>query len=183
MSKERIVAVVLRADRILALTARAVAGIGGAIIMVLALFIVIDAVGRRYLSMSSGATSEVAGIISSIALTSCMAWAVYSNAHIRIDLFVTRYSLRWQRMANTFTIFSLGILAAFISYSLFFMGTRSLSSGETTLVVHFPIAIPQLISAVMAGFFAMTCLSHALVTALLSDPVAAHEVEADSIGH
>jgi TRAP-type C4-dicarboxylate transport system permease small subunit len=72
-----------------------------------------DIVARRLLGFSSGATTEMSGYLMAVGMSWGMAGALYERAHVRIDVLIQKFPLRWRTWLHLFSLSCLLVAVAF----------------------------------------------------------------------
>ena len=73
-----------------------------------------DIVARRLLGFSSGATTEMSGYLMAVGMSWGMAGALYERAHVRIDVLIQKFPLRWRTWLHLFSLSCLLVAVAFL---------------------------------------------------------------------
>lgn len=140
--------------------------VGGAIILVLAGFIVVDVIGRRFFSVSTSATDEVAGLAAAVVAATAFLYTYAVDEHVTIDVVVARFSARVQHRLAMLADLMMAGFAGVVAWVAFGLMSTSIRTGNVTLSMGFPLWIPQLVIVAMAGLLALTALVRVVARAL-----------------
>ena len=103
-----------------------------------------DIVARRLLGFSSGATTEMSGYLMAVGMSWGMAGALYERAHVRIDVLIQKFPLRWRTWLHLFSLSCLLVAVAFFVWGSFSIALDSWTFGSTDLSsMRVPLIIPQ----------------------------------------
>jgi TRAP-type C4-dicarboxylate transport system permease small subunit len=139
--------------------------IGGAVFVLLAFFITIDVLGRRYGGPYTGATDEIAVFANVLAATWALSFTAALGKHIRIDLVLHWFSPPIRRIADFGGIALLSAFAALLAINSWLLAYESFTVGAVSMSkLAIPLVYPQ--SAMAAGFTILTI--HAAVMLLAS---------------
>ena len=124
-----------------------------------------DIVARRLLGFSSGATTELSGYLMAAGMSWGMAGALYERAHVRIDVLIQKFPLRWRTWLHFFSLCCLLVAVAFFVWGAYSIAMDSWTFGATDLSsMRVPLIIPQGVWALGFVLFlivtvAITCRS------------------------
>jgi len=143
---------------------------GGWSLVVYSLAVGVEIVARRYLGFSLQGVDEIGGYLMAVIVAIGFSGALYSHAHIRIDLLLPRLSRSTALWLNVAAVASIVAFAIF----LFWQGVRVLAQSHalhavaptpllTPLVVPETIWVVALLYFVLSGFaFFVRVLAHAV---------------------
>jgi TRAP-type C4-dicarboxylate transport system permease small subunit len=101
-------------------------------------------VARRLLGFSSGATTEMSGYLMAVGMSWGMAGALYERAHVRIDVLIQKFPLRWRTRLHLFSLTCLLVAVSFFVWGSFSIALDSWTFGSTDLSsMRVPLIIPQ----------------------------------------
>ncbi|MGL5114395.1 MAG: TRAP transporter small permease subunit [Beijerinckiaceae bacterium] len=124
-----------------------------------AFFISFDVLARKFLGISSQATTEITAYMLAMGLTWGMAHTLSMRAHVRIDLLINRLPLGYRQWLHLTSLLALGIFVGFLTKAAYDLVDESLMFRATdTSVLRIPLAWPQGIWAAGLGVFALTIL-------------------------
>jgi TRAP-type C4-dicarboxylate transport system permease small subunit len=131
-------------ERALRAVATAFAMATGAAVLLLALLVAVDIVGRRLFGFSLQGTDEYGGYALAMTGSLGFAYALFQRGHTRIDILIPRMPDRVQAAANAASLVTLGGYAAFIAwYALSaFLETIELDARAQSPLAT-PLWIPQ----------------------------------------
>ena len=164
--------------------AHVLAYVSGAVLVLLALFITVDVLGRRYGGPYTGATDEISVFAMAAAVTWALAYTSVVGKHIRIDLTLPLLSPKLRRVADYGGMALLAVFASLLAVNCWRLAWESLEIGSISMSkLSVPLVYPQ---ALMAAGFTFLAI-HAFIT-LLAAPYCdldalhdAHRGEADAI--
>jgi TRAP-type C4-dicarboxylate transport system permease small subunit len=140
-------------ELIAALNRRAMS-VAGLCYLAITLLICFDIVARRLLGFSSGATTEMSGYLMAVGMSWGMAGALYERAHVRIDVLIQKFPLRWRTWLHLFSLSCLLVAVAFFVWGSFSIALDSWTFGSTDLSsMRVPLIIPQGLWALGFGLF------------------------------
>jgi TRAP-type C4-dicarboxylate transport system permease small subunit len=142
-------------DSIATLSRRAMSA-AGLCYLAITLLICFDIVARRLLGFSSGATTEMSGYLMAVGMSWGMAGALYERAHVRIDVLIQKFPLRWRTWLHFFSLSCLLVSVAFFVWGSFSIALDSWTFGSTDLSsMRIPLIVPQGLWALGFALFLM----------------------------
>lgn len=150
--------IVHRIDQVMVKIARGFAYLSGILLALLAVFIFVDVLSRRFLGVSSGGTDEITGLFAAVIISGAFAYTFYSGDHISIDIFTTKYSPKVRKYLALFGYLLLSGFAVITAFALWQVLSRSLSGGTVTVSLGIPIAPFQIYVVAAMVLLAIGCL-------------------------
>lgn len=131
----------------------------GCLMLILSLLVTVESVLRKLFQFSFGGVDELSGYAIAIAAPLAFVVALVDQAHIRINLFYMRLSLKSKAILDGVSAVSLLLLALFLGYFTLVnvIETKTYSSIAQTPWAT-PLIYPQFFWAVAMMFFAATAL-------------------------
>lgn len=124
---------------------------GGALLILLAIFITADVLGRGSGGFYSGATDEIAGYAMSLAVTWSLAYTLTIDKHVRVNLLLTVVPARIARWLDWLALALLTTFAIMLAYNCWFLASESFEfNSRSPGVLQTPIGVPQ--AAMALGF-------------------------------
>ncbi len=126
----------------------ALAVLGGGLLVVYSFFVGAEIVGRRFLGFSFQGVDEVGGYLMAIVVAVGFSYALYNQAHIRIDILLTYLPRALAMWLNVVALAALSVLALFFFWRAWFVLAESyaLQAVSSTPLLT-PLVIPQSIWA------------------------------------
>ena len=144
--------------------------LSGVMIMLLAIFITADVIGRRVGGIYSGATDEISGFVMAMAATWALAYTLTIDKHVRVDIIFGFIGSRLRRVLDLAALLLLAVFACLLSYSSWKLAVDSFEIGALSpSVLQVPLGIPQSIMAL--GFTALAFQSTIALLIAALDPV------------
>lgn len=140
----------------------------GASMIVLSFAIALEAILRKFFSLSLGGVDELGGYAIAVAAPLAFLVAASEQAHIRINLLHTRLPLRARATLNAVSAVSLALLAAFLLYFTLTTVTETLqyrSIAQTPWAT--PLIYPQAVWLLAMSVFTIGVVAIALRALLL----------------
>ena len=144
----------------------------GAAMVVFAVIVTIETIGRKFLNLSFQGVDELGGYV--LAVTSSLAFslALVDRAHIRIDLFHRLLPRPMQRMLDLASVSMIALLALLLVYAAWFTVQETVEFHSTAPTPWAtPLIWPQslwLAALVMFALFALGAATHAFFLAATS---------------
>jgi TRAP-type C4-dicarboxylate transport system permease small subunit len=145
--------------------ASALAYVSGAVMLLLALFITVDVLGRRFGGFYSGATDEIAVYAMALATSWALSYALAVGRHIRIDVCLPLFPRAARRVLDYAGLALLGAFAGLLAFNTWDLALESYRMDSRSMALQVRTAIPQ---AVAAAGFTFLALQAALM--LLASP-------------
>lgn len=129
--------------------------LAGGLFVVLAFYMTIDTLGRKFLSLSSGFMEEISGYALAMGGLWGLAYAQKRGAHVRFDLVLPYLPPHLRRALDYINTLWTGILSLILTYFTFNLALQSLENMKrSTGVLGTPLFVPQFL--VVAGFAMLT---------------------------
>jgi TRAP-type C4-dicarboxylate transport system permease small subunit len=151
------------------------AGIAGAALVLLAIFVCVDIVARRFFGFSLQGSDELGGYVLALVGAMGFAYVLAERAFTRIDLALVRFPLRLRAALNALAYVSLAGFALFMAwFALGEFRETLLFQTISTTPLQTPLWIPQSLWLAGIGLFAFAAVVHAVRAVVLSvhDPQA-----------
>ena len=146
----------------LAMFPKRVAQVSGLVFLVLAIYITVDVLARKFANASTGATAEIGGYALAVGFAGSLAYGLSQGAHVRIDALLPYYPGYLRRFLNALSLATMAMIAGLISYNVWELALTSLELGATAPTsLQAPIYVPQFIVAV--GFTLLAIQAVALL--------------------
>lgn len=156
------------ARRGVAALAAAMARAGGWGFLALSALIAFDVLGRRFLGVSTGATTEIGGYALASGLSWGLAHALARRTHVRIEVLVDRLPPRARRPLHLLALAALAAFAAVLAWSAWGLVEESHLFGATDIsALRIPLVVPQGLWALGIGVFLVLALLMLAENALL----------------
>ena len=124
-----------------------------------ALFITFDIFARAFLGFSSQATVEVTGYLLAGGISWALAHALFRRAHIRVDVFASRWPLRLRAPLHLLSLLLLAALAILFAWSAWELVDESaLFNAHDNSALRIEMVWPQGIWAFGISAFVVACL-------------------------
>lgn len=144
-----------------------------------AFFITFDVLARRFLGVSTQATTEITGYALAFGIAWGLAHALTTRSHIRIDVVVDRLPPRLRQPLHLASLAALAVFVAFVAKGALDVVEESLLFGATDIsVLRTPLWIPQGLWAFGIGVFLLLILLMLAEGALLVGAGRGAEAEA-----
>lgn len=151
---------------------------GWAFIAVAAL-ITFDVLARRFLGVSTQATTELSGYTLAFGIGWGLAHALSMRAHVRIDVIVNRFPPGIRQWMHLLSLSCLGVLAGYLSFGAWTLVQESLLFDATDIsALRTPLAFPQGLWAFGIVVFFVLIVLILVETALLAITGRTDEAEA-----
>jgi TRAP-type C4-dicarboxylate transport system permease small subunit len=96
----------------------------------------------------------MSGYLMAVGMSWGMAGALYERAHVRIDVLIQKFPLRWRTRLHLFSLICLLVAVSFFVWGSFSIALDSWTFGSTDLSsMRVPLIIPQGLWALGFGFF------------------------------
>lgn len=156
-------------------------GVAGAVALVtIGVVIAAQVIGRQFGTTVLGADDLTAFAVAASA-TLPLAYAFRHGAHIRVDLFIGRMRGRVRYAAETLALLASAGLAAFFAYSMADLAYDSFEFDDVAQgMVPWKLWIPQSLTAIGAGLFALSLLDDLVVHLAGGEPSYRRAAEAAS---
>jgi TRAP-type C4-dicarboxylate transport system permease small subunit len=116
----------------------------GWMLIVCAVFMTADVVGRNFLGVSSLATIEISGYMLAFGIAWGLAGALSQRHHVRIDVLVNRLPLGLRQYLHAMALLLLSVLAGFFAWSAIELVLESwLFRATDNSVLSIPLILPQ----------------------------------------
>lgn len=140
-----------RAIRIVGLARHAVARLGtlmgylaGWGFIACAGLITFDVLARRFLGVSTQATTELTGYALAFGISWALAHALTTRAHVRIDVLINHLPVRVRQPMHLASLAALAVFVGFVGKGAFELVDESLLFGATDIsVLRTPLWLPQ----------------------------------------
>jgi TRAP-type C4-dicarboxylate transport system permease small subunit len=171
---------------------RAMAYASGIVFLLLAFYMTLDVIGRKFFHISSAITDEVGGYGLAVGGMWAMAWTLRTGGHVRIDVLLPRLPLRVQAVLGYVSIALMAFFAGMVAIYCWQLAIDSWVTGtRATSFVRTPLFVPQALMAIgisALGLEALAILACGIVTSVqagqLAEPPLVEPVEpvAASVG-
>lgn len=126
----------------------ALAVLGGGLLVVYSFFVGAEIVGRRFLGFSFQGVDEVGGYLMAVVVAVGFSYALYTQAHIRIDLLLKYLPRALAMWLNVAALAALSVLALFLfSRAWFVLAESHALQAVSSTPLQTPLVIPQSIWA------------------------------------
>jgi TRAP-type C4-dicarboxylate transport system permease small subunit len=106
--------------------------------------ITFDVLSRRFLGISTQATTELSGYVLAFGIAWGLAHTLSARAHVRIDVIVNMFPARVRTWLHLISLAFLGVLVGYLVYGAVLLVQESLLFNATDIsVIRTPLAIPQ----------------------------------------
>lgn len=141
--------------------------LAGGLYVVLAFFVTYDALARKwgsYLGLpTTRVTDEISGYMLALAATWGFAYALRTDAHVRIDVLFPYMGRRLRAAMDFITLVLMALFASVISWKIWALVADSMQSGmRSSTYLLTPLYIPQGILGVGFSLLALAAVSMAL---------------------
>ena len=139
---------------------RAVALLGGALLVVLSITVVVSVTLRSNLIGAAGVPGdfELVQMATAVAAFCFLPYCQLRRGNIFVDTFTLKLPQRWQRGIDAFWDVIYALVMALISWRLAVGARAALASGENTMVLQLPSYLPIAICSGLAALVAVTAL-------------------------
>lgn len=153
------------------------ATLSGLAIILLALFITADVLGRGMGAFYSGATDEISGFVMAMAATWALAYTLTIDKHIRVDIIFGFISKGVRRALDLFALLLLGAFATLLMINSWRMALDSFEiNALSPSVLQVPLGIPQALMAF--GFTTLAAQSFIALWVAAFEPLAFEQTRA-----
>jgi TRAP-type C4-dicarboxylate transport system permease small subunit len=137
---------------------RAVALLGGVLLIALATMVVVSVTLRSDLVGAAGVPGdfELVQMATAVAAFCFLPWCQLRRGNIFVDTFTLRLPKSWQRAIDAFWDVVYGLAMALIAWRLGVGARAAFASGENTMVLQLPSWLPI---ALCAGLAALVCVT------------------------
>ncbi|MGB7318648.1 MAG: TRAP transporter small permease [Planktotalea sp.] len=147
--------------------ARALALVGGAVLVGIIALTCVSIIGRVFVPLDIGigpirGIYDITEIAMATAVFAFLPWAQIREAHARVDLFEPRFPLRLNRLLDLLFNIAMAFVAGFGTWRLYLGMMDKYSYGETTLIAQIPVWQGYAASLVGACGFVIVSLFCAL---------------------
>jgi TRAP-type C4-dicarboxylate transport system permease small subunit len=155
-------------SRVVEPLARMAAIVCGYGVLLLSVVVSIDIVGRKLFGFTFQGTDDMGGYVLAIIAVVGASYTMAMRGHTRVDVFLVRFSARWQRILNTVAMVTMAAFAAFAAWR----GTDVLmESIEFQSVASNPLQTPlwqpQLLWVIGLTLFALISFAYAVHALML----------------
>ncbi len=161
-------------SRVVEPVARLAAIVCGYLVLALSLAVSVEIVGRKLFSHSFPGTDDIGGYVLAIVAIIGASYTMAKRGHTRVDIFLVRMPVAWQRALNTLAMLT---MAAFATFAAWRGTTVLLESIEFQSVASNPLQTPLwqpqslwLIGLVLFALISLAYALHALMLFLRKDP-------------
>lgn len=169
--------------RIVRVTARIAAIIGGAALLICALLITADVILRRVFGLSTWGASELSYYVLAISSSWAFAHALLVKAHIRIDMMTMHLSGPLRSASNVIALLAMGFLALMACGSILEEVERVWTRGTTSITrLALPLWIPEGLWFLGFVFFLLTIILLLLRVTVALVIEGDHEIVEDLVG-
>jgi TRAP-type mannitol/chloroaromatic compound transport system permease small subunit len=142
--------------------------LAGALYGVLACFVTYDALARKwgsYLGLpTTRVTDEISGYMLALAATWGFAYALRTDAHVRVDVMFPYMGRRVKAVMDFIALILMALFATVISWKIWVLVLDSMESGiKSSTYLLTPLYIPQGILGIGFSLLALAAVSMALV--------------------
>lgn len=146
-------------DKITEKVATLFARMAGVLIVVIAVMVAVDVIGRNTTGAVIVQSYELSSYLFAISLSLGMAYVGLSGAHIRLDVIYVRFPQKVRRLLDVLALASLTFVSCFLFYLAFELGVKNFTRGVvSTSHLAIPLAMPQFVWLFGLGVFALTSL-------------------------
>ncbi|MEI4485662.1 TRAP transporter small permease [Frigidibacter sp. MR17.14] len=147
-----------------------------------AIFITIDVLARKFLGVSSGATTEISGYLLAFGISWSLAHALAERAHIRIDLLVEKLPIAARVWAHLVALLALLALIAILVWSATNVIEETLLFQARDLsALRIPMILPQGLWAF--GMFMLALFAFALTLEVVLLLAAGRPMDIEALMH
>lgn len=144
--------------RLLAVS-RALAYLGGTIMILLIAMSLVSIVGRKLFSMPIPGDLEIMQMGAAVAAAMFFPWCQINDAHVRVDFFTTRLPARARAALDGIAALLLGCVMLLLSWRTAVAALASKASGDSSLMLGLPqwvaeaLIVPSLVVFAMTGLY------------------------------
>ncbi len=140
--------------------------ITGSLVLIMAVYICVDVLLRKFLSLSISGGEEFSGYTLAIISGWAFSFALFKKGHVRIDIFYLKLPLRYRVILDVLSIIALIIFVFPTTYYAFgVLYTSILRRSVANTPLQTPLWIPQLLWFISLLFFSIV-LALFLITTL-----------------
>jgi len=161
-------------SRVVEPVARVAAIVCGYAVLLLSLAVSVEIVGRKLFSHSFPGTDDIGGYVLAIVAIVGASYTMAKRGHTRVDIFLVRMPVAWQRALNLLAMVS---MAAFAIFAAWRGTTVLLESIEFQSVASNPLQTPLwqpqslwLVGLVLFALISLAYAVHALLLFVKGDP-------------
>ena len=153
--------------------ARALAILGGLVLVVITLLTVVSITGRAFVRQGLGPIPgdfELVEAMTAFAVFSFLPWCQLRRAHATVDVFTSFFPDSVNRVIDLVTEVLMTIIIVLIAWRLWYGMMDKIRYGETTFILQFPVwwgfaaAMCALVVAVLISFYMTATRLHEVVT-------------------
>lgn len=142
--------------------ARALAIIGGAVLVVITLLTVVSIAGRAFVRQGLGPIPgdfELVEAMTAFAVFSFLPWCQLRRAHATVDVFTSFFSDRVNRVIDLTTEILMTLVMVLVAWRLWYGMMDKIRYQETTFILQFPVwwgfaaAMGAMVVAVIVSFY------------------------------
>jgi TRAP-type mannitol/chloroaromatic compound transport system permease small subunit len=124
-------------------------------------FIAVEVLARKFLAVSTKGADELSGYTLAIVSVWAFSYALIHKGHIRIELLYTRQSRLGKRIMDLFSLFSLAVFMAVLTFfSCQVLSTSVMRLSRANTPLQTPLWIPQSLWFLGIVFFSLLILLH-----------------------
>ncbi|RZS56909.1 TRAP transporter small permease [Sphaerotilus mobilis] len=157
------------AGRLLLRTCQAAAVVGGLVFVALVLMSIVSIVGRKLASAPIPGDIEVLQMCAAVACATFFAYCHLVGGDVKVDFFTARLSARICHRLDAAGSALFGVIGLLLAWRTTAAALASQESGETSVVLAWPLWIAQM--AMVPGFVLMALAGLYMVGAHLRTPV------------
>jgi TRAP-type C4-dicarboxylate transport system permease small subunit len=161
-------------SRVVEPVARLAAIVCGYLVLALSIAVSVEIVGRKLFSHSFPGTDDIGGYVLAIVAIIGASYTMAKRGHTRVDIFLVRMPVAWQRVLNTLAMVCMAVFATFAAWR---GSTVLLESIEFQSVASNPLQTPLwqpqslwLIGLVLFALISLAYALHALILFVRQDP-------------
>ncbi len=147
-----------RLTRWLERLARAVALVGGLLLVGVMAMTVVSVLGRYLFNAPVPGDYEITELAIGIAAFAFFPYCHITNANIVVELFTGRMPTRWKAALDAVHNITFAIVASLIAWRLFIGGMHKFDDGETTMFLGIPIHWAYFSAVLGAGLLSAVCI-------------------------
>jgi|GEM_PF-51622 len=132
---------------------------GGIIAIALVVMSIVSIVGRKLFAVVVPGDLELMQMGMAVAIAAFLPYCQMNDGHVRVDLFTNKLSVRTRALLESFAAFLLAFSAALIAWRTYVGAVSSYESGETSLMLGWPIwysvaaIVPSFVLLVLTGLY------------------------------
>ncbi len=128
--------------------------VGGVLLFIMATYICVDVLLRKFFSVSIGGTEEFSGYTWAVISGWAFAYALFEKAHVRIDIFYLKLPIKWRCILDLLSLIVLLVFMVPMVYYAFGVFSRSVSlHSVSNTPTQTPLWIPQSLWFIGLAFF------------------------------